>query len=122
MSVFYFRIIYLGNRRINREKQTVEAMINLYCHKVHETGTGLCDDCSEVLHYSIKRTDNCVFGVDKPPCEKCQVHCYNKDMREKIKTVMRYSGPRMIWRYPWFSVMHIVDKLNHRKIKNSLTT
>ncbi len=89
---------------------------------MHGTESGLCDDCSEVLHYSIKRTDNCVFGVDKPPCVECPVHCYKKDMREKIKIVMRYSGPRMMWVHPWFALMHIVDKLNYRKDKKSLTT
>ena len=117
---FGFR--FLNNKRIKREKATVEAMVNLYCRKIHGAEIGLCDDCSEVLEYSIKRTDNCVFGADKPPCEKCQVHCYKEDMRKKIKTIMRYSGPRMIWRHPWFTLMHIVDKLNYRKQKKSLTT
>jgi len=112
----------LKNKRINREKKTVEAMITIYCQKVHGAETGLCNDCSEVLEYSIKRNDNCVFGVDKPPCEKCPIHCYKKDMREKIKTIMRFSGPRMILRYPWFTLMHIVDKLNYRKTEKSLTT
>ena len=105
-------------RRNNREKETIKAMIRLYCNKVHGTKTGLCPECSGVLEYSLKRIDNCVFGVDKPPCEKCPVHCYKKDMRQKIKTIMRFSGPRMIMRHPWFAVMHIVDKLNYRKVNN----
>jgi hypothetical protein len=31
-------------------------------------------------------------------------------MREKVKEVMRYAGPRMIWRHPWLALMHVVDK------------
>lgn len=94
-------------------------MISLYCTNRHRTETGsVCNDCSEVLNYSFKRIDNCVFGIEKPPCKKCPVHCYNKDMREKIKTIMRFSGPRMIWAHPWFAIMHIIDKFNSQKISN----
>ena len=108
----------MKNKRINREKKTIEAMINLYCRKVHGPENGLCTDCLKVLEYSIKQTDNCVYGIDKPPCEKCPVHCYNKGMRQKIKTIMRFSGPRMIWKHPWFALIHIVDKFNYRKVNN----
>jgi len=31
-------------------------------------------------------------------------------MREKVREVMRYSGPRMILRHPWLALMHVVDK------------
>ena len=52
----------------------------------------------------------CTFGEEKPVCAKCQVHCYGKAMREKVRDVMRYAGPRMAWRHPWLALMHVVDK------------
>jgi hypothetical protein len=30
-------------------------------------------------------------------------------MRERVRTVMRYAGPRMLKRHPYLAVMHILD-------------
>ena len=30
-------------------------------------------------------------------CSNCKVHCYKPEMRKKIRAVMRFSGPRMIF-------------------------
>ena len=59
-------------------------------------GPGLCGECRELLEYSLARLDHCKFGNAKTKCHKCPVHCYRPDMREKIRTVMRFSGPRML--------------------------
>jgi hypothetical protein len=32
-------------------------------------------------------------------------------MREKIKGVMRYAGPRMMYRHPVLAVLHVFDGL-----------
>ncbi|MGE4273931.1 MAG: nitrous oxide-stimulated promoter family protein [Desulfitobacterium sp.] len=96
--------------RSQREKKTVEVMIKLYCKDNHKTESGLCTDCQELLTYSLKRAENCMFGEDKPVCGDCTVHCYKKDMREKIRHVMRYSGPRMILQHPIMAIQHLVDK------------
>jgi hypothetical protein len=32
-------------------------------------------------------------------------------MREQIRTVMRYAGPRVIYAHPWLAVMHVIDGL-----------
>lgn len=29
-------------------------------------------------------------------CAHCKVHCYKTEMRERIRQVMHYAGPRMI--------------------------
>ena len=31
---------------------------------------------------------------EKTFCSNCTVHCYRPEMRERIRTVMRYAGPR----------------------------
>lgn len=95
--------------RIEREKHTVRQMINLYCRAHHASG-GLCPECSALLEYTGKRLDKCPFQAGKTTCARCPVHCYQPEMREKIRKIMRYSGPRMLWRHPVSAVIHLLDK------------
>jgi hypothetical protein len=69
----------------------------------------LCLECSELLDYALARLDRCPFQDNKPTCAKCPVHCYKPDMREKVRVVMRYAGPRMLRRHPVLAVLHLVD-------------
>ncbi|MCU0694060.1 MAG: nitrous oxide-stimulated promoter family protein [Polyangiaceae bacterium] len=95
-------------RRLQRELKTVHAMIGIYCHDHHgETGT-FCADCEPLWQYAQQRVDRCPFGIDKPTCAKCTVHCYQSAMRERIRMVMRYAGPRMMWRHPWLTLLHVL--------------
>ena len=82
--------------RIEKEKQTINLMINLYCKKKHKQKNGLCEGCQELLDYAHKRLDFCKYGNEKSFCSKCPIHCYKMDMRAKVKDVMRFSGPRLI--------------------------
>jgi hypothetical protein len=97
--------------RIEREKVTIGHMIRIYCHHHHHPEEILCDDCRGLLVYAHQRVDKCIFGADKPVCAECKVHCYNKDMREKVKEVMRFAGPRMLFRHPLLAIKHMIDKL-----------
>ena len=105
------------NRRISREGKTIEKMIRLYCRKLHRTGRYLCDDCNGLLTYARLRLYNCPFNEGKTTCAKCPVHCYKPDMREKIRKVMRYSGPRMMYRHPILSIYHLIDKKREKPIE-----
>jgi hypothetical protein len=98
----------LGQNRIEQEKQTVEAMIRLHCRDQHGGGEELCADCAELLDYAWVRLDRCPFQEGKTTCAKCPVHCYKPDMREKVRTVMRYAGPRMLYRHPMLALLHLV--------------
>ncbi len=100
--------------RIVRERKTVERMILMYCHEHHGTSNGLCVECEELLKYANQRLDTCPFQEQKTPCVKCLVHCYKPAMREKIRKLMRYSGPRMIYKYPVLTILHLVDGLKAR--------
>lgn len=96
--------------RIEKEKSTIKLMINLYCKKKHKTnGTseGLCEECRELLEYANKRLSLCKFGEDKSSCSRCPIHCYKKDMRQKVKEVMKFSGPRLIIYDPKELVRHM---------------
>ncbi len=93
--------------RIEREKKVVGLMIRLYCRKKH--GKGICTACRELLDYAHKRLDCCKFGNAKTSCQKCPVHCYKPEMRERIRTVMRFSGPRMILYHPIAAIRHLFE-------------
>ena len=92
-----------------REKATVETMIGMYCRGNHGTSGVLCDGCAELRDYAFSRIDGCPLGEGKLRCDKCQVHCYRPDMRERIRTVMRYSGPRMVL-HPVMALRHFLRR------------
>jgi len=85
------------------------AMIAVYCRGVHHTSGEPCRECDELLAYAERRIEKCPFHDDKPPCAKCPIHCYQPRIREQVKEVMRYAGPRMLWRHPIFALRHWLD-------------
>jgi hypothetical protein len=93
---------------MNLEARTVAAMIHIYCRARHGAADGLCADCAGLLAYAEARIEKCPFGVDKPVCNKCTVHCYKPEMRDQIKEVMRFAGPRMMRRHPILAVRHLI--------------
>ena len=95
--------------RIARERRTVEAMIGVFCPSQHGFGGGLCPDCEALRDYAQQRLQDCPFQEGKTTCAKCPVHCYKPEMRERIRAVMRYSGPRMLYRHPIMTLQHMVD-------------
>lgn len=97
--------------RIDVEAKTVQAMIEMYCKNNHSNHTigKLCEECNELVNYSKQRVLNCKFKEKKPICGKCKIHCYKPDMKVKIKNVMRYSGPRMIYKHPIMMIKHVID-------------
>lgn len=92
--------------RIEEEKQTIEQMIHFYCRHKEKNQT-LCSACSELLKYAHQRLEHCPFGEGKKTCRQCTVHCYHPKMRQKIKEVMRFAGPRMIWYHPIWTLKHL---------------
>lgn len=102
---------------IDYEKVTIEKMVQLYCRKKHKSKSGeLCAECQEVVTYAQEKLDKCPFGDEKGACSGCLIHCYKKDMKEKVKTVMRFSGPRMLLYHPFdFMIHYTKDKLIKQK-------
>ena len=97
-------------RRIEEEKTVVEQMIRLYCQK-YEGHAELCPSCKELLDYAHYRLDRCRYREDKPTCKKCPIHCYRPEMKEEIRKVMRWSGPRMIFYHPFAAIMHLLREI-----------
>ena len=98
-----------------KEKEMVSQMIALYCKKKHGSKNGLCEACAELDDYARMRSDRCPFMETKTFCSNCKVHCYKPAMREKIRDVMRFSGPRMIFHHPITAIRHVIETKKEKK-------
>ena len=98
----------VAQARLAREWRTMAAMVGIYCHD-HHRANGLCAECEQFLDYAIVRLECCHFGVEKPVCAKCPVHCYQCERREQVRTIMIYARSRMLWRHPVLSLRHWLD-------------
>lgn len=106
-----------------KEKKLIPVMIKKYCRGKHKAARKeqnvprgeVCAECKELTEYALFRLDKCPFKVNKKFCSFCKVHCYKSDMREKIKAVMKYSGPRMLFTHPVFALSHVVQMIKYKK-------
>ena len=96
--------------RLEEEKKIVQTMIELYCKNHHSPESALCDECYSLFDYAQKQLDRCLFGEEKPFCSQCLVHCYRPEMREQIRKVMRYSGPRMLFSDTRLALRHLLAR------------
>ena len=90
-------------------------MVKMYCNHNHGKKGSICSECNELIEFANERIEKCVFQNNKPVCSECQIHCYRQEMRDKIKVVMRFAGPRMIFLHPIIGIRHLIDK---RRFKN----
>ena len=101
-----------------REKQMVSQMIALYCRKKHGGRKQLCPECAELDAYAQLRSEKCPFMETKTFCSNCKVHCYKPEMRERIREVMRFSGPRMLFHHPVAAIRHVIESKKEKKSLN----
>ena len=101
--------------RLERERHTIRVMIGIFCHGNHHASDALCADCQQLSAYAMERVDRCPYQDDKPTCAKCPIHCYRPALREQIRQVMRYAGPRMILSHPVLTIRHYIDGMTHAK-------
>ena len=71
----------------------------------------LCPDCAELRAYAIARIKHCPHMDTKTFCSACPTHCYKPEMRERIREVMRWSGPRMLRYRPIPAIKHAIVTL-----------
>ncbi len=75
---------------VERQQAVLARFTQVYCRERHRTAA-LCDECQELLAYARTRLEKCPFDP-KPPCKNCEVHCYQRAYRDRIREVMRFSG------------------------------
>ena len=111
-------------KKRQKEQYVVEEMIRLYCRKNHpkekrQEGQ-MCPDCQRLSDYAKQRSQKCPFMEEKTFCANCKVHCYKPEMREQIRQVMRFSGPRMLLYHPVLAVWHLICSKKELKINKKV--
>ena len=94
--------------RIEREKQTVRKMIELYCRHRLKQDT-MPDQYQHLTEFACRRLDHCRYGENKTACKDCPTHCYAPKEREQIREVMRWVGPRMIFYSAEEAIRHLFN-------------
>ena len=112
----------MGEQRLNRERNTIRAMFEIYCQGRHGSKASLCPDCQSVLDYAFKRIAKCPYAENKPVCKNCVTHCYSKEMQARVREIMRFSGPRMPLRHPLLTLGHYLDELKRPATEKAATT
>ena len=102
-----------NDAKIEKEKEIVKLMIMKYCRGYKHLNPP-CKDCKKLIEYVERRADLCPFMETKTYCSNCQIHCYSPDKREKIKAIMRYSGPRMLFSNPIITIDHIYQGIKYK--------
>lgn len=99
-----------------KEQYVVEQMIRLYCRINHRSilENQMCPQCAELAKYAKMRSDKCPFMENKTFCSNCNVHCYKPEMREEIRQVMRFSGPRMLLYHPILAIWHLACSIREK--------
>lgn len=100
------------DKSVEKEWFIVQKMIDIYC-KAHHKGE-ICD-CNLLKEYVKNRLTHCPYGKNKPACIHCTTHCYHKEDQELIRKIMRYSGPRIFWRHPVYTLLHLLKGANIKK-------
>jgi hypothetical protein len=111
MSSLYERL----DRKMARDLRVLSDFVSVYCRENHagdekspfpvrddrvRSALGkkeplLCADCSRLLSHGIAKLMLCPYDP-KPTCRKCETHCYAPGYREKMRRVMRFSGPHLV--------------------------
>lgn len=99
-----------------KEQYVVTQMIELYCHGKHGSKRGqMCAECQELAEYARARSEHCPHMEEKTFCSNCKTHCYKAEMREKIRAVMRYSGPRIMFYHPFMATWHVITSRKEKR-------
>ena len=119
--------------RVARDARTLADLVEIWCEGHHadrprppltsEAATLgvyrrpvlLCEECAGHLRYGEQRLVRCP-KKPKPFCAHCEIHCYRPAEAAWQREVMRYSGPRSMWRgHFWDGVRHLVEKFRRRR-------
>jgi hypothetical protein len=94
-----------------RDRKTIRAMVRIYCRGHHQAEEAPCPECTELLNYALDRVERCPWGARRTTCSACPIHCYTRRMQERIRSIMSYAGPRMLYRHPVLAFFHLLELL-----------
>lgn len=111
-----FAVIYCNGMHDGRPRTSLTtdgATLGIY----GRTAPVVCDECAALLEYAEKRRAFCPQdkpGAPKPFCSHCETHCYQPEMRELMRDMMRYAGPRSVLHgHALDSVRHLIEGRKH---------
>lgn len=100
------------------DMRTLEAMGRMYCKKFHvhavKDDAGLCPECRETVEATARRTQMCPFNHEGN-CQDCPIKCQRGDAQDRIKAIMSYSAPRMLFVHPIMTGRYLQRKIHGRK-------
>jgi len=110
----------LLKKNLATEFKTIKAMTKIYCQAHHGTFGNVCESCDSLIKHAHQKLDRCVYGDKKPACKACPIHCYRPEEKAKTQRIMRYAGPRMLFKHPILAIKHLIkakkqfpDKIPH---------
>lgn len=99
---------HIKKDKIEYEIEVINKMIDIFYknknHKEEYTNT----EIDQLKDYCSSKIYNCPVILEKTFCSSCKIHCYDKDQRDLIKKVMKYSGPRMLFYHPVLLIKHLL--------------
>jgi len=101
----------MKTEKFKSEVETLKRFFTIHCEDKHsvqnsfkktvhykdesfELHLHLCEECSELINYSIQRLQECPHEI-KPRCRTCPKPCYEKTQWKKLAKLMKYSGVRL---------------------------
>jgi hypothetical protein len=101
---------------IQKDTDKLVRFLSMYCnahheHRLRETftfdhpkvsanvkdGPSLCEECSKLLRHAIVMRVLCPLDP-KPKCRSCPEHCYRPVYKDQMETVMKFAGPRSLFK------------------------
>lgn len=95
------------------EERIVNIMID-----IHSKNFPLAkEDNEELKNYAKKKLYKCKFGKKKTTCQNCQVHCYEKKYKARMKEVMLYSSKKILFQHPLLALQHLRKVLKEKRAR-----
>lgn len=101
---------------VQKDSEKLLEFVHMYCSANHKTlsrsgfvfnhpkipvlleeGRELCDACTKLLKHAIVMRYLCPLDP-KPKCRDCPDHCYKPEYRDAMDVVMKYVGPRLMFK------------------------
>ena len=96
--------------KIDKDRRVLEAMGSIYCQGNHADAQkdegGMCPECRATIENTLSRAASCPYGH-----QDCKTHCQRGDAQIRIKAIMRYAAPKMMFRHPIMAFEYLRKKL-----------
>ena len=100
-----------------KDRAILEAIGTIYCRAHHaecaQDAAGLCPECREVVETTLAKAQTCPYG-HSGNCQDCDTQCQRGTSKQRVKAMMRYAAPRMVYRHPLMTLSYVSKKFKKR--------